>query len=295
MRIGRYGAYLEQESNGDLVRVSLPDTLSPGDLTVREAEQLLRQKGEGPEPLGYHPETGEPIFVLVGRYGPYVQHGANGESGNGSADERKPQRVSLPKGTRPETVTLEQALAWLSLPRTLGAHPETGEPVEAGVGRYGPFVRHAGTYRSLRQDDVLTITLSRALALLAEEKPGRRATIEIRSLGAHPADGEPVALYEGRYGPYVKHGSVNASLPKGLGIDKITLEQALSLLAEKAAKPAAKRKSSRRTSGAQSGGATSTGKKSASKKSTGKKTAGKKPAAKKTTTKKSASHKPAPE
>lgn len=297
VRIGRYGAYLEQETNGDLVRVSLPDTLSPGDLTIREAEQLLRQKGEGPEPLGYHPDTGEPIFVLVGRYGPYVQHGANGESGNGSASERKPQRVSLPKNARPETITLEQALQWLSLPRTLGAHPETGEQVEAGVGRYGPFVRHAGTYRSLRQDDVLTISLDRALALLAEEKPSRRAATALRTLGAHPADSEPVALYEGRYGPYVKHGAINASLPKDLDVNKITLEQALSLLAEKAAKPVtSRRKSSGKKSTGEKPASTKPGSaRSTARKTTGKKAATKKTAAKKTTAKKTTSRKSAQE
>lgn len=245
VRIGPYGPYLEQELNGEVVRVSLPQTLPPGDLTTEQAEQLLRQKGEGPEPLGYHPETGEPIFVLIGRYGPYVQQGTNGENGsNGSGP--KPPRVSLPKGTRPETVTLEQALGWLSLPRTLGPHPETGEPVEAGIGRYGPFVRHAGTYRSLRQqDDVLTITLDRALELLAQEKGARRSATPQRTLGEHPDTGEPVAIYEGRYGPYVKHGKTNASLPKGVALEDVTLEQALALLAEKKAKkPAPKGKSS---------------------------------------------------
>jgi len=250
VRIGRYGAYLEQESNGGLVRVSLPATLSPGDLTAQEAALLLRQKGEGPTPLGQHPDTGEPVFVLVGPYGPYVQHGANGESGNGAASDRKPPRVSLPKGTRPETVTFEQALAWLSLPRTLGVHPDTGQPVEAGMGRYGPFVRHAGTYRSLRQDDVLTISLERALELLAQEKPARRSSTALRTLGDHPADGEPVAVYDGRYGPYVKHGSINASLPKSVSASEITLDQALALLEEKQAKGPARKKAS----GAKAGG-----------------------------------------
>jgi DNA topoisomerase-1 len=286
VRIGPYGPYLEQEVNGDVVRVSLPQNLSPGDLTVSQAEQLLRQKGEGPQPLGYHPETGEPIFVLVGRYGPYVQQGENGESDNGSG--RKPPRVSLPKGVRPETVTFEQALQWLSLPRTLGTHPETGEPVEAGVGRYGPYVRHAGTYRSLKKDDdVLTITLDRALELLSEQKSTRRQAEPLRTLGEHPETGEPVVVYEGRYGPYVKHGSVNASLPKGVGVNEITLEQALSLLAEKASKPASGRKSTRRKSSTtKSDGVASTSKKSTTKKTSG---------AKKTGTRKSNSRKSAGE
>ena len=240
VRVGRYGAYLEQDHNGEPIRVSLPDNYPPGDLVEAEVLRLLQEKTQGPTPLGYHPETGEPIFVLIGPYGPYVQLGENGDNGGGA----KPHRVSLPKNTKPENVTLKQALALLQLPRVLGQHPETGQDIEAGIGRFGPYVRHNGEYRSLgKQDDILTISLARALELLAKEKGKRRKAAAVREIGPHPDDGEPVAIYEGRYGPYVKHGKLNASLPKGAAVESLTLEEALALLAQKKASKAAKKKS----------------------------------------------------
>jgi DNA topoisomerase-1 len=230
VRVGRYGAYLEQDNNGESVRVSLPDNMPPGDLANEEVQRLLREKETGPTPLGYDPKTGQPVFVLKGPYGPYVQLGQNGQ--NGSA--KKPPRVSLPKNMHPEDVTLEQALALLRLPRVLGKHPETGLDVEAGIGRFGPYVRHNSEYGSLtNQDNVLTVDLDRALALLAQKKAKRRRAEMLRELGPHPDDANPVALYEGRYGPYVKHGKINASLPKGMSPETITLQQALELLAQK--------------------------------------------------------------
>jgi DNA topoisomerase-1 len=238
VRVGRYGAYLEQENNGEPIRVSLPDSFPPGDLVDEEAQRLLQEKTEGPKPLGHHPETGEPVFVLIGPYGPYVQLGDNGDNGT------RPHRVSLPKGTRPESVTLEQALALLQLPRVLGQHPETGNDIEAGIGRFGPYVRHDGEYRSLaKEDDVLTIRLARALELLAKEKGKRRSAALIREIGPHPDDGKPVAIYEGRYGPYVKHGKLNASLPKNAAVETITVDEAVALLAQKKAAKAKKKKS----------------------------------------------------
>jgi DNA topoisomerase-1 len=242
VRVGRYGAYLEQDNNGEPVRVSLPDNYPPGDLVEAEVLRLLHDKTQGPTPLGHHPKTGEPVFVLIGPYGPYVQLGENGENGNGGK-AHKPHRVSLPEGTRPEDVTLGQALGLLQLPRVLGQHPDTGQDIEAGIGRFGPYVRHNGDYRSLgKQDDVLTISLARALELLAKEKGERRKAAVVREIGPHPDDGEPVAIYEGRYGPYVKHGKLNASLPKGAAVDSLTMDEALALLAQKKASKAAKRK-----------------------------------------------------
>lgn len=236
VRIGPYGPYLEQENNGgDLTRVSLPENLAPAELVAEEAVRLLRQKEEGPTPLGFHPDTNEPIFVLVGPYGPYVQRG---ENGNG----RKPHRVSLPKNRKPENVDLEEAVALLSLPAVIGQHPDTGQDIEVGIGRFGPFVRHNGEYRSLtKDDDVLDMSLARALELLAREKGERRKPEAVRELGVHPDDDQPVAIYKGRYGPYVKHGKINASLPKDVSIDTLTLEQGLRLIAEKKAKPKTKR------------------------------------------------------
>ncbi len=240
VRVGRYGAYLEQENNGDTIRISLPDDLAPSDLDPDVIERLLREKEQGPTALGHDPKTGQPVFVLVGPYGPYVQLGENGDA-NGA----KPRRVSLPKGTKPEDVSLEQAIGLLELPRMLGTHPDTGEPVEAGMGRFGPFVRHNGEYRSLAKGDgVLTVDLDRALELLAQEKRSRKKPAALREIGPHPADGEPVAIFTGRYGPYVKHGKVNASLPKDTDPATLTMDQALELLAARKEKKGRKKRKS---------------------------------------------------
>jgi len=239
VRIGKFGPFVEVGDGDKPVTASLPEGVAPADLSEREVESLVRAKTEGPDVLGHHPETGEPVLVLNGRFGPYVQ------LGEATEENKKPKRASLPKGMAPQAVTLETAVRLLSLPRTLGTHPETGKEVQANVGRFGPFVVHEGDFRSIpRGEDVYTITRARALEILAEPKGGKRASAQtLREMGAHPADGEPVVILEGRYGPYVKHGKTNASLPKGVEVDEVNLEQAVELLRERAAtaKPAAKR------------------------------------------------------
>jgi DNA topoisomerase I len=241
VRIGRFGPFVELAENGSTVTASLPEGLPPADLSSAEVARLVRSKREGPESLGTHPESGEPVYVLSGRFGPYVQLGG---AGNDSDD--KPKRVSLPKGMNADAVDLGMAVNLLSLPRTLGAHPETGEPVKAGIGRYGPYVVHGKDFRSLRgEDDVLTVGFDRAMELLAQPKAGSRSSTALRDLGAHPKDGEPVAVFQGRYGPYVKHGSVNATLPKGTTPEAVTMEQAVEMLAEKASRPSARGKGGR--------------------------------------------------
>ncbi|MEN9206943.1 MAG: type I DNA topoisomerase [Gloeomargarita sp. GMQP_bins_120] len=228
----RYGPYVEIPQNGQTVTVSLPKDLTPGELTPAVLEELLRQKTAGPTKLGLHPETGEPIYVLIGSYGPYVQLGDVSET------NKKPKRVSLPKGMTPEQVTLETAVGLLSLPRTLGPHPQGGV-VKAGIGRFGPYIVHdrgkeGQEFRSLKpEDDVLTITLERALELLAQPKAGRGRSAPLRDLGPHPDDHQPVQLYQGPYGYYVKHGKVNVGLPEGTSPDSLTLEQAVQLLAQR--------------------------------------------------------------
>jgi DNA topoisomerase I len=239
VRIGRYGPYLEQHNNGDAVRVSLPENLAPGDLMPEEAQRLLQQKEEGPESLGQHPDTGEAVFLLTGRFGPYVQLGDSDANGG------KPRRASLLKGMKPQDVTLGLAVDLLRLPRPLGLHPETGTLVEASVGRFGPYIKHGSEFRSLTaEDNVLTVDLDRALELLSQPKGARNARTPakpLRELGAHPADGKPLVLMEGRYGPYVKHGATNATLPRGVKPGAVTLAQAVALVDEKAAKGPGKR------------------------------------------------------
>ncbi|HEU0014416.1 MAG TPA: type I DNA topoisomerase [Longimicrobium sp.] len=240
VRIGRFGPFAEVEADGQTVTASLPEGIAPADLSGETVDTLVRAKTEGPDKVGADPATGKPILLLQGRFGPYVQLG---EAEEGS--KAKPKRASLPKGMSPADVTLEVALRLLALPRTLGTHPETGEEVVANVGRFGPYVVHQGDFRSLsKTDDVYTVGLPRALELLAEPKAGRqRKSIEpLRTLGNHPRDNQPVTLFEGRYGPYVKHGDTNASLPKGVGPDEVTLYQAVTLLAEREASAPAKKK-----------------------------------------------------
>jgi DNA topoisomerase-1 len=291
VRIGRFGPFVEREEGEGTVTASLPEGIAPADLSDEQVERLVRAKTEGPDVLGEDPETKKPVLMMEGRFGPYVQ------LGQATDDEPKPKRASLPKGMNPADVSLEMALRWLSLPRTLGKHPETGDEVKAGVGRFGPFVVHGNEFRSLEKtDDVYTVAFDRALDLLSKPKGGRgaRKTIEpLRTLGAHPSNGEPVTLWEGRYGPYVKHGDVNASLPKGVSPDGFTLEQALPLIAERAltAKPKKGKAGARR--GASTARAGTTRKAADTKMSAGKTATAKKSAAAKPKSKTAASAKKA--
>ncbi len=179
--------------------------------------------------IGTDPKTHKLIQLLHGPFGPYLQLGE-------MEGEKKPKRVSIPKNIAPDAVNLEIALKLLALPRDLGAHPETGKKVHAAIGRYGPYVSHDGHFKSVPKDEnVFDIALDRAVALLKEPKAaGGRGALKV--LGKHPVDGQSVSLYAGKYGPYVKHGKVNATLPDKDAIGTITLEEALELLAAKAKK-----------------------------------------------------------
>jgi DNA topoisomerase-1 len=239
VRIGRFGAYLETKRVADdgteeLLKANLPTEITPADLDAERAELILRQKVDGPESLGEDPETGEQVYLLFGQYGPYVQ------KGQVSDENPKPRRASLPKGAKPEELSLEDALGLLRLPRQLGEHPDGGK-VQAGLGRFGPYVVHdkgkgEKDYRSLKaEDDVLAIGLSRALELLAMPKKGRGGRTALKDLGTPEGADEAVQLFDGPYGLYVKQGKVNASLPEGTTAETINLEQAVELLAAKAA------------------------------------------------------------
>jgi len=176
------------------------------------------------------------VTLRDGRFGPYVQKGAPTEA------MPKPPRASVPKGMAIEAVDLHKALDLLSLPRRVGDHPDDGAPVEAGIGRFGPYVRHGRTYANLDDpDEVFTVGMNRAVELLAARAAGagrgrRGAPSPLREIGTHPDDGAPVQVMSGRYGPYVKWGKVNATLPKDAAPEAVSLDTAVALLAEKVAK-----------------------------------------------------------
>lgn len=227
IRIGRFGPYIiAKDPDGNNINASIPEEIAPADLKEEDIEEIIELQIKGPEPLGTDPDSGEPVYCLIGRYGPYVQLGQVSE------EVPKPKRAGIPKGRSPREVTLEEALKYLSLPRTLGVHPETGNEVVANVGRFGPFVVHDGDFRSLKKDDdVYSIELPRALEILAEEKSrGRQRSKLIRELGEF--EKKKVALYDGKYGPYIKYGTKNISLPD----DQKTEEALKALTIEEAGK-----------------------------------------------------------
>lgn len=241
--VGRYGAYVTTKRDGEEVSASLPDNESPADITPEIAEKLIDQKINGADALGKDPKTDLPVYVLNGRYGPYVQ------LGDVSPEDDKPKRASLPPGTQPEQVDLKMALDLLSLPKTLGEHPGTGKEIKAGLGRFGPFVVHDGDYRSIpKGESIFNITLEKALEMLAQPKKGRGRAAPLKELGAHPDSGDAVQVFNGPYGPYIKCGKVNVSLPEGTTPDTVTLEQAVALINDKApVKGKGKAKSSSKT------------------------------------------------
>jgi DNA topoisomerase-1 len=239
VKIGKFGAYIQVGEGDRMVNSSIPQNLTPSDLVPEKIELLLKQKLEGPDQVGIHPELNEPIFMMMGQYGPYVQLGQATDA------VPKPKRASLPKGMQPENVTVEIAVKLLALPRTLGEHPDTGHRVFVNTGRFGPYVCHVkgngdkDDNRSLKStDDPYSITFERGLELLAQPKTlrGASAAKVLKSLGNHPDDEEAIEILDGKYGAYVKHGKVNVSLTKEQTVEGLTLEEALSMLASKSGK-----------------------------------------------------------
>jgi DNA topoisomerase I len=253
LKTGKFGAFIGC-SNYPECRYTRP---------IAQAENGEAAESNDRE-LGIDPQTGLTVYLKSGRFGPYVQLG----------NDEKPKRASLPKGWSVAIMDLERGLRLLRLPRELGAHPEDGVMILAGIGRYGPFVQHNGTYANLANvDEVFDVGLNRAVTLLAEKRAGgvgRAAATALKDLGAHPADGAPVRVLSGRYGPYIKHGATNANVPRGADPQGVTLEEAVALLAERVAKGGGGKP-------ARKGRAKTT----ATKKPAAKKTVAKKPAAKK--------------
>ncbi|MHA1538175.1 MAG: type I DNA topoisomerase [Alphaproteobacteria bacterium] len=218
LKLGKFGAFIGCSNYPDC-RYTRPLAIANGKddgtgLAVGEEKAI-----------GEDPVSGKPVTARNGPYGPYLQLGD-------AKDEEKPKRVSLPKGLSAEAIDLAMALKLLALPREVGAHPQSGKPINAGIGRYGPYVQHEKTYKSLETaDDVLTIGLNRAVDLLAQPGRGRGGGggAGSRPLGKHP-DGKAISAGAGRYGPYVRHGKTFASLPKDIALDSVTLEQAIELI-----------------------------------------------------------------
>ncbi|MDE2582167.1 MAG: type I DNA topoisomerase [Rhodospirillales bacterium] len=216
LKLGRYGSFIGCSN--------YPACQYTRRLAVESGEENGETLKEGMRVLGQLPETGEEITVRRGPYGLYVQQGENAEDKKAP----KPRRTSLPRGMDGEQLTLEQAIALLSLPREIGIHPETGQKIEAGIGRFGPYVRMGAVYGSLdRDDDVLAIGINRAVDLLAKK------LASVRPLGPHPKDAQPVSVRKGRFGPYAQHGNMVANLPRGVAIEDVSLDEAVALLAEK--------------------------------------------------------------
>ena len=227
LKLGRYGAFV---GCGNYPDCKYTRQLAVGANGDDDGDSPL---AAGPVILGTDPETGLDVSLRKGPYGPYIQLGEAIPADKEKKQKAvKPKRASLPKEMSPADVTFEIALKLLSLPREVGPHPESGDIITAGIGRFGPYLRHQSKYTSLpAEDDVLTIGLNRAVTVLAEAKPASG-----RELGDHPGDGKPIVVRKGRFGPYVKHGKTNATLPKDLDMDDVTLEQAVELIAAKMAK-----------------------------------------------------------
>jgi DNA topoisomerase I len=264
LKTGKYGAFIGC-SNYPECRFTRP-------IAAPDGEQAAES---GDRELGIDPETGRPVWLKIGRFGPFVE-----ETG-----DDKPKRASLPKGWTPAAMDLEKALRLLRLPREVGVHPDEGGMILAGIGRYGPYVQHNGTYANLpNADEVFDVGINRAVAVLAEKRAGgtrggRTPSAALKELGAHPADGQPVRILSGRFGPYVKHGAVNANVPKGSDPQDLTLEEAVTLLAARAANGGGKKKPARAAARATAPAKTTA--KPAAKKTSAKKAAPKKATAKK--------------
>jgi DNA topoisomerase-1 len=257
IRIGRFGPFVQVGEGGPGRTASLPDDLAPADLTVEKALELVRAKAEGPRSIGVDPVSGLNVYVMNGRYGAYVQLGEtpeaparNGRSKSTKAEKpAKPKRASLQASMSESTVTLDEALKLLSLPRVVGLHPDDSEPITTNFGRFGPYVKHGDEFRSLESDDdIFAISFDAALALLRAPKQSRRRQAVQRKVLSELTRGETrLRVLAGRYGPYVTDGTTNASIPKGSNPDTLTFEQAMELLeARRNAAPSPRRAGGRR-------------------------------------------------
>ncbi|BDZ62076.1 DNA topoisomerase 1 [Demequina sediminis] len=250
LRVGKYGPYLEREVDGEKQTASVPDELAPDELTVAKAEELLANQGGDERVLGTHPVSGLEIVAKAGRFGPYVTE-VLPEDAKG-----RPKTASLFASMSIDTVTLEDALRLMSLPRVVGTDPATGEEITAQNGRFGPYLKKGTDSRTIASEQqLLDITLEEALAIYAEPKRGRgrAATPPLKEFGDDPTSGKPIVAKSGRFGDYLTDGTTNVTIPRGETLDAITPERAIELLAEKRAKGPAKKPARRAGAAAKSG------------------------------------------
>jgi DNA topoisomerase I len=265
LRIGRYGPYLEVAEPGEPVvdpatgavvegeptvrRVNLPPDLAPDELDEAKARELVDAPPQEDRVLGQHPETGRTLVAKDGRFGPYVTE-VIPEDEASKKGAPKPRTASLFKSMSPDTVDLDTAVRLLALPRTVGDDPESGEPITAQNGRYGPYLKKGADTRTLPDEDsIFAIDLPGALELFAQPKYGaRRASSALKEFDADPVSGKPIRIKDGRFGAYVTDGETNATIPRGEDVEAVDFERAKQLLADKRAKgPAPKRTGARTT------------------------------------------------
>jgi DNA topoisomerase-1 len=268
-RVGKFGPYLERGEGEGRQTASIPEDLAPDELTIDRAVELLEAPGDN-RVIGVHPDSGLEVHLKAGRFGPYVQEGEHDDE-----TDFKPRTASLFNSMDPATVTLEEVLPLLALPREVGPHPDDGEMITAQNGRYGPYIKKGTDSRSIESEDqIFTITLDECVRVLAEPKRrrGQKSAEPLKELGNDPDTDKPIVVKDGRFGPYVTDGEYNASLRKGDDVEEITLERAQELLADRRAKGPAKKKATKKKA---------TKKKATKKKATKKKSPTKKKATKK--------------
>lgn len=248
VRVGRFGPYvIKKDKNakvtkgetGEEVRASIPEGIAPSELTIEKINEIIEASEKGPTSLGIDPQTKLPIYVLLGRFGPYLQLGQTpaippGLSKKELKDLPKPKRASIPASVDYRTITLEQAIKFVKIPYEVGKHPTTNLPIMANVGRFGPYLSCGDENRSVKKDDdIYAITLARAVEILAAEKGASRRSKVLKDLGTHPSQKKPIQLMDGKYGPYIKCGTKNYKLPEGETPETFDEKKAIALINSK--------------------------------------------------------------
>jgi DNA topoisomerase-1 len=235
IHIGKFGPYFQfhDPETKTVTKASVPEDMAPADLNMESIKKIVEQVKEGPKSLAIDPATGKKIFLRTGSYGPYLQLGEASEAETGDGKGRL-KRVSVPKTIEPSTLTAELAIGLINLPRKLGPNPANGKDIVANTGRFGPYVMCDGDFRSLKKEDnVISVTYERALNIFSQPKKSRRRGQALRDLGEHPDTKTKIEIFDGPYGPYIKYGKSNVSIPKEMDHEKITLEAALGFIRDK--------------------------------------------------------------